>query len=65
MMITEAEAKTKACCKTMPNKPDGRLVTAACLGSECMAWRWGSTMEEYAKNLPGRPGYCGLAGRPE
>ena len=40
MILTEAEAKEKACCKTMPHRPDGKLMTAACLASQCMAWRW-------------------------
>ena len=60
MLMTEDEAKQKACCKTMPNRPDGKLVTAACLGSDCMAWRWISP-----GSLNDERGYCGLAGIPE
>jgi hypothetical protein len=56
MYLTEDEAKQKACCKVMPHKEDGKLVTAVCLASVCMAWRW--------TDPDARHGYCGLAGKP-
>ena len=71
MLLTEDEAKTKACCKIMPNRPNGELVTAACLASGCMAWRWAKNPETYTdmdgQKRPCAPkeGYCGLVGRPE
>lgn len=58
MYVTESEAKEKACCKVMPHKEDGELVTAACLGSGCMGWRW--KFGDRTSLL----GYCGLAGKP-
>lgn len=65
---TEEEAKTKACCKIMPTY-QGELVTAACLASKCMAWRWspaGTEKEVQQSRLEGyqKKGYCGLAGKP-
>ncbi len=81
MMLTEDEAKNKACCKCMPHKEDGKLMTAACLASGCMAWRieygtWhlgeerflveGDTYQRHeAVQKETGYGYCGLAGRPE
>lgn len=73
-MLTEAEAKAKACPfakvdgsnrwkQSLPADEPWAMnpVGCRCIGSACMAWRW--------KNNPiGKPlgteGYCGLAGRP-
>lgn len=79
-MLTEDQAKEKACCKVIPTR-NGELVTAACLASKCMAWRWqyghwrlpeGNWVREgetfQSAEVVFRPtefGYCGLADRPE
>jgi hypothetical protein len=64
MYLTEEEARQKACCKTMPNHPDGK--TAACLASVCLAWRWKKGMVFVDKKRREHDlGYCGFAGRPE
>lgn len=74
MMHAEDEAKTKWC-------PFGRLSVTdepaanrwgngsdqetKCIGSGCMAWRWGDKINVGhggAKTI--ERGYCGLAGRP-
>jgi hypothetical protein len=81
MILTEDEAKTKACCKIMPHKENGTLMTVACLASGCMAWRWipgmfcfdkgrflapgESAQEGHYEMRPTDKGYCGLAGWPE
>lgn len=38
-----------------PGLPSG----AKCIGSQCMAWRWAAE-----GGYGGRPGFCGLAGKP-
>jgi hypothetical protein len=62
-VVTEEEALTRWC----PHARDADLVGnrfeengAACIGSQCMSWRWVKGSE---KASVGR-GYCGLAGRP-
>ncbi|MDR2489474.1 MAG: hypothetical protein LBD42_08300 [Desulfovibrio sp.] len=66
MLLTEDEAKEKACCKIMPHKQSGGLVTAACLASGCMAWRFVPIAQIHGEIRIDTPrGYCGLAGRPE
>jgi hypothetical protein len=47
MLVTEAEAKHKACCKMPPHREDGKLVTPACLASNCMAWVFSGKNEVY------------------
>jgi hypothetical protein len=69
MFMMEEQAKEKACCKVMPQKDDRRLMTAACLASECMAWRWevmGAPVNDNGgrADIRTRRGYCGLAGEP-
>lgn len=61
--MTEDEAKTKTCHKTLipVASSDGSapwFSPQLCLGSACMAWRWG------ADAFRPYDGYCGLAGRP-
>jgi len=69
MTLTEAEAKEKLCPYRHLRRElsDREQATDfdACYASDCMVWRWQETQEEWAKNPAGRPGYCGLAGRPE
>lgn len=59
MLTTEEEARRKSCPET--------AISEQCVGSACMAWRWGEWQEakEYGKPR-GAPtkGYCGKAGRP-
>jgi hypothetical protein len=83
--MTEEEAKTKWCPMTqMIAHPSGKVYASgmtgdqSCIGSACMAWRWG---DEYAERLtdwedaaniagvqrgpePQPEGWCGLAGKP-
>ena len=62
--MTEAEAKTKACCgpPQIAAQMMGGVVAAnrpaKCAGGICMAWRWVNPDSEAPD------GYCGLAGRP-
>ena len=65
--FTENEAKGKWCPHAVVNGHNrhpatGNITDAgmACVGSNCMAWRWVNGSE---KASVGR-GYCGLAGRP-
>lgn len=37
MIVTEAEAKTRACCKGSDSTIQQN---GACIASRCMAWRW-------------------------
>jgi hypothetical protein len=73
--MTEDEAKTKTCHKTLAAvgmSPDGIVhAPAACIGSACMAWRWENWKYGHTKygkdwKSEGGPltGYCGLAGKP-
>ena len=55
MILTEEQAKEKACCKVLPHTPDGKLMTAACLASQCMAWRWYDGTQTRAMCRPERP----------
>ena len=70
--MTEDEAKTKACHKTLTPvaSADGSapwFTSQTCIGSACMAWRWDGGFP-----LPNDPpaiserynGFCGLAGKP-
>jgi hypothetical protein len=50
MIVTEEEAKKKACCG--PRNDSIGQWDRRCIGSECMAWRWISKTEK---------GYCGLS----
>lgn len=90
MITTEEEAKTKWC-QMMASAPLERdeterygnhqgVVSARCLGSACMAWRWWDAVEHsrayYIENtrnrapselsgpIESRRGYCGVAGSP-
>jgi hypothetical protein len=73
--MTEDEAKTKACCNGAQRPKEN----GPCIGSGCMAWRWGvkgrggwiefvprpeMTEEQKADPANGLGGYCGLAGKP-
>lgn len=72
--MTESEAKTKTCPRSIGVQPlygpDGNGIRDggpwACLGSECMAWRWlGTTMVPDGEGeRRTSTGYCGLAGKP-
>lgn len=73
--MTEQEAKTKTCHKTLiPVSADGSapwFSPQACIGSACMAWRWLSTHINDPENPKGdliwsrdTHGFCGLAGHP-
>jgi hypothetical protein len=60
MIVTEKEAETKWC----PHARDADLGTnregntgSACIGSQCMAWRWLQGTKHNGR------GYCGLSGR--
>lgn len=70
MILTEKEAKGKACC----DGGYGAVVRADdegkynCIASKCMAWRWvpdkdGETMKKVGDEYF-EVGYCGLAGKP-
>ena len=63
-MYTEEDAKEKACCAGMGMSP-----SPSCVGSTCMAWRWGVAVKMESKHPEKRVelvrvGYCGLAGPP-
>lgn len=60
MIVTEKEAKAKACCKGSSYAVNQNVT---CIGSACMAWR---VMTEYRadSNEHIAKGYCGLAGMP-
>jgi len=63
MLVTEKQAEKMLCF---------RKVNPWCLGSKCMAWRWGDPgmnlppmPDSYiSEDLQGNRGYCGAAGRP-
>jgi len=57
MILTETEAISKFCPYTTSINT-GKF----CRGSLCMAWRWSNIL---FPDSPSRPGYCGLAGKPE
>lgn len=72
MMVTEEQAKEKWCPKA--RAPVGNAASncavnrthmahhglPACIGSQCMAWRWTPVSEVLEK----RSGYCGAFGKP-
>ena len=78
--MTEEEAKTKWCpmlgegnaTKGLHERVDG-TVSANCIGSDCMMWRWDAITPEEKRQLReygddtgpllAIPGYCGLAGK--
>ena len=62
MYTTEKEAKQKICPRTIspPTKGYDENLCSACMGSQCMAWRWSGDVATY-KGIPIRLGYCGLA----
>ena len=71
--MTEEEAKTKICHKTLAAVEAGSPQQMFyCLGSACMAWRWEPVPPRYVGTLmvvqfpPPTPtdGHCGLAGKP-
>lgn len=35
-----------------------------CIGSQCMAWRWGDFLMDATERSDAAQGYCGLAGKP-
>ena len=66
MILTEEDAKEKACCNWAilymegpPKRP--------CLASGCMSWRWfdDALRCEARPRRSDRRGFCGLAGRPK
>lgn len=60
MICNLAEAGTKSC--PAPHGDDGWK----CIGYFCMAWRWQvDALPGGEKDSPFRPGYCGLAGKPD
>lgn len=69
--MTEEEAKTKTCHKTLAPvaSADGSAPwhsPANCIGSGCMAWRWHNPRISNGELLweKDTQGYCGLAGKP-
>jgi len=69
MLLTEEEAKTKVCHKTMAafNEVNGPGPWK-CIASDCMAWcvaydDWSENAATKEKTFHLR-GYCGLAGKP-
>lgn len=68
--MTEDEARKKTCpVGKMRGSFDGNLDQGPCIGSACMAWRWGRAVAD-GVNQAGEQimrvnGFCGLAGRPE
>ena len=81
--MVEDEARTKWCpfVRILDGQPPGGAATnregrnTNCIGSNCMAWRWGERLEtEREAYLRGTDlrrtlqstteGYCGLAGQP-
>jgi hypothetical protein len=67
--MTEDEAKTKWCFKrgyvvdadNLGFDPENPTKSIACIGSECMAWRWENDGSQFGRN---QDGFCGLAGKP-
>ena len=59
--MTEDEAKTKSCPKTLESYEGlgsfASTIGSPCIASECMAWRWINPDNEAPE------GFCGLAGR--
>lgn len=53
MLITEKEARAKACCKDLHRN---------CVASRCMAWR---ELDLVRADTEETLGYCGLAGEPK
>ena len=90
-MHTEDEAKTKWCPHARRisdgypveqsisvNRDQSDQPVTSCIGSACMAWRWGGAAVRFVDaptQLEGQPtrqvrklldvGFCGLSGRPE
>lgn len=80
MILTEREAKTKRCQESFGDgfvteqqsqiwAPTGRSAHSSplhCIGSACMAWRWGEVERDdvTGKVLENVAGYCGKAGKP-
>ena len=71
--MTEAEAKKKWCCGppmvVFAAKIAARDMTSGpndgcCVGSDCMAWRWGPKSQSPHGYNVNREGRCGLAGGP-
>ncbi len=84
--MTEEEAKTKWCpqmamhalacdetCRRKGEEYAPGIIAARCIGSACMAWRFGQWIEtetfnpqkiERVYTSDSGHGYCGLAGRP-
>jgi len=64
--MTEDESKQKWCPFVRMegyNRTESHFVPGSnCIGSECMAWRWG--FHENDKDAQITSGYCGLAGKP-
>lgn len=64
--MTEEEAKTKWCPQFGSAHEPGR-----CIGSECMAWRWGAQHTTIRNDVDPPEfttvceGWCGLAGHPD
>lgn len=55
-MMTESEAKTKACHRTMfPANTGVTLRATNCIASECMAWRWFDSMSDDGTQCHAKP----------
>lgn len=80
--MRENEAQTKWCPFVRAARDDadfsanrdrsGQIIPRkhTCIGSDCMAWRWGEQEAGWGHYADGTPhegghGYCGIAGRPE
>jgi hypothetical protein len=63
-MYTEEEAKEKKCQQLYDPRTGQRF--QACVGSQCMAWRWAQRETRMTGDDVAyvKVGYCGLAGKP-
>lgn len=61
-MLTEEQAKTKTCpilLAAAPQRAGAPTPNGACIGSQCMVWRWIPN----GTGGPSKLGFCGLGGR--
>lgn len=67
-VVTEAQAAVRGCPVSAAKVRYEKGSMPMCIGSRCMAWRWGSRVEVYdprtGRSETHEGGYCGLAGAP-